>query len=178
MRTAVRYIAIPLIALPHPPHSEAESKEKHGVCDPMPELTINLTLYHSRPESTSTHLPWATLCQSQPYPPPPHARVEFIPQSRSLDLVCLFLSNLSLILYTIRGRYWSARFLAVVWCGLYLPSVSLFFSLSLHVCVACQAYLRDGGEGGQITGRRESLVLYSTLNTLCACPYPSAARLR
>jgi hypothetical protein len=34
---------------------EAESKEKHGVWDPMPELTINSPYVH--PESTPTHLP-------------------------------------------------------------------------------------------------------------------------
>jgi hypothetical protein len=32
-------------------NTEAESKEKHGVWDPMPELTM------STPESTPTHLP-------------------------------------------------------------------------------------------------------------------------
>ncbi len=37
----------------------------------------------STPESTSTHLPWATLCQSRPLP---YARVDFIPQSGSMDL--------------------------------------------------------------------------------------------
>jgi hypothetical protein len=37
----------------------------------------------STPESTPTHLPWVTLCQNRPYP---YARVEFIPQSGSLDL--------------------------------------------------------------------------------------------
>jgi hypothetical protein len=42
---------------------EAESKEKHGVWDLMPE-------------STSTHLPWEALCQSRPEP---CARVDFIP---------------------------------------------------------------------------------------------------
>jgi hypothetical protein len=55
--------------------SEAESKEKNGVRDPMPELTITSTYVHSRvhsniftmvnpmPEST------LTLCQSRLYPP-------------------------------------------------------------------------------------------------------------
>jgi hypothetical protein len=37
----------------------------------------------STPESTPTHLPTATLCQSQPQP---YARVDFIPQSGTLDL--------------------------------------------------------------------------------------------
>ncbi len=36
--------------------TEAESKEKHGLCDPMPELTI--TSLMSTPESTPTHLLW------------------------------------------------------------------------------------------------------------------------
>ncbi len=43
---------------------EVESKEKNGVWDPMPELTITSPYVHS--ESTPTHLPWATL----------HARVD------------------------------------------------------------------------------------------------------
>ncbi len=47
---------------------EAESKEKHGVWDPMPVLTITTSPYvHCRVQSTlPTHLPWAwvTLCQS------------------------------------------------------------------------------------------------------------------
>jgi hypothetical protein len=37
----------------------------------------------STPESTPTHLPWATLCQSRPQP---YARVDYIPQSVTLDL--------------------------------------------------------------------------------------------
>ncbi len=44
--------------------AEAQSKEKQGVLDPMPEFTIAspyVTL-----GSTPTHLPWVTLCQSQP----------------------------------------------------------------------------------------------------------------
>jgi hypothetical protein len=55
--------------------AEAESKEKHGVWDPMPGVTITSLYVHSRvdantftmgnpmPEST------LTLCQSQLYPP-------------------------------------------------------------------------------------------------------------
>jgi hypothetical protein len=39
--------------------AEAESKENHGVWDPMLDLI-------STPELTPTHLPWATLCQSRP----------------------------------------------------------------------------------------------------------------
>ena len=37
----------------------------------------------STPESTPTHLPWATLCESRLQPV---ARVDFIPQSGTLDL--------------------------------------------------------------------------------------------
>jgi hypothetical protein len=43
----------------------AKSKEKHDVWDPMPDLTITSPM--STPESTPTHLPWATLCQSRLY---------------------------------------------------------------------------------------------------------------
>jgi hypothetical protein len=56
--------------------AEQESKEKHGVWDPMPELTITLPYVHSRVNSTPTHLtrdplPESTLilCQSRLYPP-------------------------------------------------------------------------------------------------------------
>jgi hypothetical protein len=38
---------------------EAESKEKHAGVDYKPHLM-------STPESTATHLPWATQCQSRP----------------------------------------------------------------------------------------------------------------
>jgi hypothetical protein len=41
--------------------NEAESKEKHGVWGPMPELTITLPYSMSTLKSTPpTHLPWAT----------------------------------------------------------------------------------------------------------------------
>ncbi len=56
------------------PCTEAEFKEKHGVWDPMPE-------------STPTRLPWATLCQSRPSP---YARLDFIPQSGTLDLASVY----------------------------------------------------------------------------------------
>jgi hypothetical protein len=57
--------------------AEAESKEKHGVLDPMPDFTRAMVYWTlcrillephlmSTPGSTPTHLPWATLCQSQP----------------------------------------------------------------------------------------------------------------
>jgi hypothetical protein len=53
--------------------SEAESKEKHGVWDPMPELITTST-----PESTPTQ---------------PYARVDFIPrQAETLDLASADLS--------------------------------------------------------------------------------------
>jgi hypothetical protein len=54
----------------------AESKEKHGVWDPIPELTITSPCVHSRVESNIF-----TMGIGQPY-----ARVDFIPQSGSLDL--------------------------------------------------------------------------------------------
>jgi hypothetical protein len=44
--------------------SEAESKEKHGVFDPMPELTLTSPYVQSRVDSP-THLPSATLRQSR-----------------------------------------------------------------------------------------------------------------
>jgi hypothetical protein len=47
--------------------SEAESKEKPGVWDPMPELTMNSPYVHS--ESTPTHFPSGIQCQSRLYPP-------------------------------------------------------------------------------------------------------------
>ncbi len=39
---------------------------ENGVLDPMPELTILTSPYADSPESTTTHLPWTTLCQSRP----------------------------------------------------------------------------------------------------------------
>jgi hypothetical protein len=52
--------------------SEAESKKKHGVWDPMPKLTVTSPYVHSR---------------FQPY-----ARVAFIPQSRTWDLASVLKS--------------------------------------------------------------------------------------
>jgi hypothetical protein len=52
---------------------EAESKEKHGVWDPMPELTITLPYVHSKVESN-------TFTMGKPY-----ARVDFIRKSGTLD---------------------------------------------------------------------------------------------
>ncbi len=37
--------------------------------DPITDLTLTSPFVHSSPESTPTHLPWATLCHSRPYPP-------------------------------------------------------------------------------------------------------------
>jgi hypothetical protein len=60
--------------------AETVFKEKHGVWYPMPEMTHLM----STPEPTPTHGPWATLCQSRPQP---YARVDFIPQSGTKNLV-------------------------------------------------------------------------------------------
>jgi hypothetical protein len=55
--------------------AKAESKEKHGVLEPIPELTIyNLTLCPL--QSRLQHI----------YHGQPYARVDFIPQSGTLDL--------------------------------------------------------------------------------------------
>jgi hypothetical protein len=62
--------------------SETESKEKHCEWDPMRELTITSPYVHSRVDSSTFTM--ATLCQSRPYPP--YAKVDFIPQSETLDL--------------------------------------------------------------------------------------------
>ncbi len=56
-------------------YTEAESKEKHGVWDPMPELTITSPYVHSRVDSNTftigNPMPESTLtlCQSQLYSP-------------------------------------------------------------------------------------------------------------
>jgi hypothetical protein len=47
---------------------EAESKEKHGVWDPMPELTITSPYVHSRVDS-NTFIGQPYICQSRLYPP-------------------------------------------------------------------------------------------------------------
>jgi hypothetical protein len=60
MSTGIRYF------IKENDNTEAESEEKHGVWDPMQELTITSPYVHSSPESTPRHLPWATLCQSRP----------------------------------------------------------------------------------------------------------------
>jgi hypothetical protein len=60
--------------------TEAESKEKHGVWDPTPELTITSPYVHFRVDSntfTMDNMPESTLT---------HCRVYFTPQSDTLDL--------------------------------------------------------------------------------------------
>jgi hypothetical protein len=60
------------IIIPPPPPStetgevtEAESKLKHGVWAPMPELTITSPYVHSpRVDSNTLTMSWAALCQS------------------------------------------------------------------------------------------------------------------
>jgi hypothetical protein len=54
----------------------AESKEKHDVWDPIPELTIVYNLTLCALQSRFQHI----------YRGQPYARVDFIPQSGSLDL--------------------------------------------------------------------------------------------
>ncbi len=64
---------------PHAPHPflqvEAESKEKHGVWDPMPDLTITSPYVHSSVDSNTFNMGnpmpelTLTLRQSQLYPP-------------------------------------------------------------------------------------------------------------
>jgi hypothetical protein len=62
--------------------SEAESKEKHGVWNPMPELTMYSPYVHSRVDfntfTTGIGSPYARVSLT-------YARVDFIPQSGSLD---------------------------------------------------------------------------------------------
>ncbi len=43
---------------------EAESNEKHGVWDPMPELTLTSPYVHSRVDSNTFTMALAPLCQS------------------------------------------------------------------------------------------------------------------
>jgi hypothetical protein len=57
----------------------ADSKEKPGVWDPMPELTI--TSPYAHPQSRLQHI----------YHRQPYARVDFILQSGTLDLASVFL---------------------------------------------------------------------------------------
>ncbi len=47
-------------------YCEAESKEKHGVWDTLPELTYNPTLCQLQ---RMYYGHWATLCKSRLYPP-------------------------------------------------------------------------------------------------------------
>jgi hypothetical protein len=59
--------------------TEAESKEKHGVWDPMPELTITSPYVDSSNTCTIGNPIW----QSRPQP---YARVDFISQSETKNL--------------------------------------------------------------------------------------------
>ncbi len=60
-------------------YSVAESKEKHGVLDLMPELATNSPYVHSKVDSS-------TLKMGNPMPESTLTRVDFIPQSGTLDL--------------------------------------------------------------------------------------------
>ncbi len=63
-------------------YTEAESKEKHGVWDPLPELTIyNLTLCPL--PSRLQHI----------YHGQPYATVDLLPQSGTLDLISVQYCN-------------------------------------------------------------------------------------
>jgi hypothetical protein len=72
----------------------AESKEKQGVWDPMPELIITSPYVHSIQSQSHTF--------TMAYPMPestltPYARVDFIHQSGTLDLASELLQLLSLV---------------------------------------------------------------------------------
>ncbi len=54
-------------------YTEAESKEKHGVWDSMPELTITSPSVLSKGDTNT--LTWATLCQGRLYPPSQGLRI-------------------------------------------------------------------------------------------------------
>ncbi len=56
------YVSPGTISLIQVPRTEAESTEKHGVEDPMPELTITLPYVHSRVDSNTF-----TMGIGQPY---------------------------------------------------------------------------------------------------------------
>jgi hypothetical protein len=62
--------------------TEAKSKEKYGVWYPIPGLTITSPYVHSRVDSNTF-----TMGIRQPY-----ARVDFIPQSGTLDLDSVILN--------------------------------------------------------------------------------------
>jgi hypothetical protein len=72
--------------------SEAESKEKHGVWDPMPELTTTSPYVHSRVDSNTFTLD-NPICQSRPLP---CTIVDFIPQSGTLDFASGESSNFTM----------------------------------------------------------------------------------
>jgi hypothetical protein len=88
----------------------------------MPELTITSPHLMSTPESNPTYLPYASLCQSRPYP---YAIVDFIPPVRDsvfglrsltengnnkFDVSC---NSLFLILCGLRPRVFFTYFLMV-----------------------------------------------------------------
>ncbi len=74
---------------------EAESKEKHGLWGPMPELSITSPYFVSKVNSNTCTVPWETLCQSGPYPP--NARVNFVHQSWGLRIWWKIRPKLTLI---------------------------------------------------------------------------------
>jgi hypothetical protein len=49
------------LVFPNRKSPEAESKEKHGVWDPLPELTITSPFVHSRVDSKTFTMPESTL---------------------------------------------------------------------------------------------------------------------
>jgi hypothetical protein len=143
---------------PFPPTTtEAESKEKHGVWDPMPELTITspyarvdsntFTMGNPMPEST------LTLCQSR------LPVRDFGFGLRTQTFVCTYIEAQRVLNYCFGGP----GFLAVLWFGSSpTPSPSQLtascLSFWLFLCVAGQVYWWE--RGGQIVRRRESPVLY------------------
>jgi hypothetical protein len=88
----------PPITQPECPQ-EAESKEKHGVWDPIPEMTITSPFVHSRVDSNTffmgNPMPESTLTL--------YAKVDFIPQSGTLDMASDYDTSLLLFLLS---RYW------------------------------------------------------------------------
>jgi hypothetical protein len=66
---------------PPPTNTEDESKEKHGVWDPMPELSITSPYVPSKVDSLQ-HI-YCTMGN-------PYAIVDFIPRSGTLDLASIY----------------------------------------------------------------------------------------
>ncbi len=84
--------------------SEAESKEKHGVWDPMPGFTITSPYVHSRVDSNIYPVqPYARVDLN------PSARVDFIPQSRTLDLASVVSYIWSLDVCWVQDREFDAN---------------------------------------------------------------------